>query len=355
MPSTFEERMVVMQENEERVAAHQGAPMDASVIGIVATVARRKRLVFVVASVVIAIGLVFALLKERTWTTNFSFLPTAEPDGGRAGLASLAGQFGLALPNPAGSARPPQFYADLLRSREILTPIAAESVVVADGRKLPISELLEIRGDDRALVLDKTILALQRDIIGSSVAARTTGVVSARVRTPDQAASARIAERLLEELNAFNIRSRSSSAGEERRFVSEQLEIARDSLRAAEERLKAFMLANRTTGSPNITFERDRLQRVVASRNTVVDGLNQAFNEARIREVRDTPVLALVDRPSPAVQHDARGRVVLMIGVAFGGLVVGVLVALLVDSMARPGPGGTRSLVQQLGDAWRGA
>ena len=56
--------------------------------------------------------------------------------------------------------------------------------------------------------------------------------------------------------------------------------------------------------------------------------LTQAYEDARIREVRDTPVIAVFETPSVAAVPQPRGRLKsTFVGLALGGL-VGVLLAL---------------------------
>ena len=78
-----------------------------------------------------SVGLVVALLRPATYTTSFAFFPQLGQDAGRAGLINLAGQLGLPIGAVQGPTQSPQFYADLLRTRTVLTPIAAETVTLS--------------------------------------------------------------------------------------------------------------------------------------------------------------------------------------------------------------------------------
>ena len=314
------------------------APDEVSPLRLVAVLLRERRLVVACASAGVVVAVTWALLKDRTYTTTFSFVPQTTQDQARGGLASIAGQLGAALGAGTGLSQPPQLYADLLVTRDVLVPIAEDSFVVQAGRpdRVPLPEFLRIRGDERPVVIEKTLRAIRRDVISSSVAARTTGIVSVEVRTRSPEVSFSIAKRLLEGVNQFNLVTRQSQAAEERRFTESRLAAARASLRAAEDRLEEFLRSNRRINdAPGLGFERDRLQRDVNLRQEVVSGLAQHYEDARIREVRDTPVITIIDRPALAAQPDAGGRLLILVGGTLAGVVLGLVAALLRDGWLR--------------------
>src|ERR1700682_3977966 len=65
------------------------------------------------------LALVAAGLEPATYAASASFIPQGA-DLGRTGLASIAGQFGVSIPTQNQSLSP-DFYSQLLRSRELLT------------------------------------------------------------------------------------------------------------------------------------------------------------------------------------------------------------------------------------------
>jgi uncharacterized protein involved in exopolysaccharide biosynthesis len=279
-----------------------------------ALVLRRRRLLIGSAVAGLVIGLLIALLSPAHYTTTFSFIPQTESDPGRSGLASLAGQFGVSLGSISGQASSPQLYADLLTSREILAPVALDSATV-EGRRVPIYSILRVKEDRPAERTIETIKRLRDEVISTSVATRTTGVVSVEVRTRSAAGSYAIAQGLLAGLTQFNVQTRQSQAGAERRFIEGRLAQAKQELSAREGRLSGFLESNRVvTNSPALQFQLERLRRDVTTMESLVESLTQQYEEARIREVRDTPVITLIDRPVAAVRSDPRGRLRILLG-----------------------------------------
>jgi uncharacterized protein involved in exopolysaccharide biosynthesis len=306
-----------------------------SVAWILAVLLVRRRFVIVLASVGFLLALVAALLKAPQYTSSFSFTPQSNQDPARSGLAALAGQFGMAA---GASSQPPQLYADLLTTRELLAPIARDSFQLSpnDRRKVPVSEFLGITGSDPRVVEERTTQKLKARVVSASAATRTTGVVGVTVRTESPVVSFEIAKRLIDGLNKFNVGTRKSQAGEERRFTESRLAEAKASLRAAEDALQYFLSGNRQIGnSPQLTFQRERLQREVTLQQQVVLGLAQQYEEARIREVRDTPVITVIERPILPAMPDPRGRVTLIILGTFVGLFLGVALVLMREGWDR--------------------
>jgi len=327
-----------------------------SLLWLAAVLVRERRVLMAVTAVGLVLSLVAALLRERSYTTAFSFLPQAGQDPSRAGLASLAGQFGISLGALSGAAEPPQLYADLLVTRGVLEPIARDSFAGAGdaARLVPLPDFLKIRGENMPIRIDKTLRKLRLQVISTTVATRTTGMVTVRVRTKSAAVSLAIAERLLQGLNTFNLITRQSQAREERRFTEGRLEEARTSLRSAEDVLQRFYQANREfTSSPALTFQRDRLQREVTLQQQVVASLAQQYEENRIREVRDTPVITVIEVPRQAARPDPGLRILIVFAGVVAGLFTGVLLVLVRDAWSRHRSTGHDPALAMLSTEWR--
>jgi uncharacterized protein involved in exopolysaccharide biosynthesis len=296
---------------------------------ILAVLLHRRRFVLMLTGLGLVLAATVSSLRPRTYTSSFTFTPQSSQDQSRSGLATLAGQFGLALPS---SAQNPQLYADLLETRGVLDPIVRDTFVTVPEtrRRLTLAEFFGIRGSDSRVVEELTIRRLRTRVIDASAATRTTGVIGVSVRTTSPDVSFEIAKRLLEGLNQFNLATRKSQAGEERRFIESRLQSAKAELRVAEDALQRFLATNRQfLNSSQLAFQQERLQRDVTLQQQVVTGLSQQYEDARIREVRDTPVITVIERPVLPAMADPRGRVVATILGAFVGFSLAVAWVLL--------------------------
>jgi uncharacterized protein involved in exopolysaccharide biosynthesis len=306
------------------------------------------------------LGALVAILGGRTYLASASFVPqSANAQQGR--LASLAGQFGVSVPLGDGAGESPAFYAELLRSREILRPIAMERwQFTGPGRGLAAGErragtlpaLLDLEGDGPELATVKAMEWLREKAIQVETG-RETGVVTVRVETPWAGLSHAIAEQLVALVNQFNLETRQSQAAAERQFIEERLAEAQDSLLSAEGRLETFLQGNRQfENSPELRFQHDRLQRQVARNQQMVTSLDQAYEEARVSEVRNTPVITLVESPELPLEPEPRGLVLkTVLGLLLGGM-LGLFLAFGRELLGRERAEGTETYTE-FSELWK--
>lgn len=289
------------------------------------------------------LALLFSLLRPAEYVATASFVPQGS-DSQVGRLATLAGRFGVAVPSSEAPGESLAFYAELLLSREILYEVAAERYDLTDGstasgdRKRVSStlpELLNIHEDTPELEIAEAIEWLRED----AVQIRTdveTGIVGLSVTSRRPELSHAIASQLVNLVNEFNLQTRQSRAAAERKFIEGRLTEGNHSLLAAEGRLEGFLQSNRQfQNSPELLFQHDRLQRRVVRAQEVVTSLSQAHEEARVSEVRNTPVITVVERPVPPLRRESRG-IPLMVALGFllGGT-VGVFSAFGSELMQR--------------------
>ncbi len=264
--------------------------------------------------------------RPSLYLASASFFPQVT-DASRSDLASLAGRFGLSVPGGTPSLSS-DFYTHLLRSSVLLQPIARDTFVVEEmgGQQIPFLDLFGIQGGT-TIRREEQGVTLLTGIVTASVI-RVTGVVELSVATKWPSVSLAITTALVNGVDEFNRETRQGRAAAEREFVEERLAVAGAELREAEDRLERFLISNRQfSSSPELTFERDRLQRDVSLHQQLFTSLTQAYEEVRIREVRDTPVITMIEPPSVPTLPDPRGRVKsVVVGFLVGG-VVGVLMA----------------------------
>jgi uncharacterized protein involved in exopolysaccharide biosynthesis len=200
-------------------------------------------------------------------------------------------------------------------------------------------DLLEIEEDTEPLRVEAAIDRLREDLV-SIQTGRETGILTVEVTTEWPELSRTIAERLLHEIQVFNLETRRSQAAAERGFVEALVDSARLALLEAEDSMQAFLdLNRRIDDSQELLFQRDRLQREITDRQTVYTGLRQAFDEARIAEVRDTPVITVLQSPFlPPGPDDRNLLLVVALGLVLGGM-LGVVMAFVVEAVRRPAPG----------------
>lgn len=281
------------------------------------------------------IGLAMGLIRPRQFLSTATFIPQGAETGVPAGLALAASQLGVRVPVTGGTWGPP-IYVELLRSRDLLEPIARDTLTVLEEgrRKIAVMDLL---GVDPSTVSEKRIEEAVRALMQviSASEDRKLGAVKLSVATRWPSVSFAVAERLVSGVNTFNLQTRKSQAAAERVFAETQAGEAEAALRAAEDRLQFFLQHNRSiAGSQELSFALDRLRRDVTLRQQVYSALVQNREEAKLREVRDTPVITVLEKPRLAIRGEARKSLQKAAVGTVAGAIFGMLIAFLSDGIA---------------------
>lgn len=305
---------------------------EVSLFGIASVLLKHTRFLSLAAVIGLAVGASFGLLSTRQYASSATFMPQSAADQSSiGGLALAASQFGVRMPSGGGTWGP-SVYVELIKSRGILVPIANDSVTVEEmqGRRIPLFELLEINESNLELRTERTVRALRRIVTASEN--KKLGSVQLTVTTPWPSVSYMLTKRILDDVNRFNLQSRQSQAKSERKFAEAQAEEAASALRQAEDRMKEFLEQNRVVGSPELQNARDRLQRNITINQQTYISLLQSLGEARLREVRDTPVIMVLEAPTMPVIGEARDSAAKGVIGAIVSSLLGVIAVLIIHA-----------------------
>ncbi|MEO8576300.1 MAG: hypothetical protein ABI556_06365 [Gemmatimonadales bacterium] len=306
---------------------------DISAVSLVNVILRHRWMILM-------LGLAFGLYSgaksvtsPKTYTTEFQFMPKGAR--GQSGLGGIAAQLGVTLGGASESS--PQLYSDLLETRSLLWPVAQKTYRIrgdSGERTGDLMTIFRIRSPRPAVVRARVINSL-KGAIKPTLAAKT-GVITTTVQTGNPELSLQIAQNLLEQVNVYNLTRRQEQAAAERGFVERQVDEKRSELRAAEQEMENFLESNRLwRSSPQLSLEYGRLQRVVDMRNQIYTSLLQSYETARIEEVRDLPVITVIEAPELPLDPDRRGGLRKTLVGVLVGLVIGALIAFFRDKMAR--------------------
>lgn len=312
---------------------NEPAENEASLVDVINVLLQQRRLLIVMPILSFALVIGITLLSPRTYTSRAAFMLQAS-ESTQNRLLGVAAQLGFVMPS-GESGTTPAFYEELLTSRATVSDVVrTKYAFTVDGVEMTgdLTELYEIDGESDTLRRESAIEELLEDI---SVSTRPeTGIVRLSVKAPWAPLAPQIADRMLERMSEFDLLTRQSQAGAERAFVEERLAAVRKELTAVEDALVRFLRDNRQFTAPELQFERDRLEREVAMRQEVYTGLAEAYERARIDEVRDTPVITIIEHPEVPPLPDRRRLILKGIAAIFLGLVLGVVIAFLRSAMA---------------------
>lgn len=311
---------------------------DVSLFDLLTPLVTRWRLIAGTAIGCGLVALLFLLLQRPTYTALTTFTPENSSSSGfmssLVGLAGLAGQLGLGSSSPSSVS--PDFFVKLAHSDEVLRSTLLREFTDPDSTALrrPLLDLLDVKGRSPEERIQRGVRVLRKRT--DAAADKTTGIVSLEVKLHSAALAAAVAKHMVELLNRFNLESRQSQSREQRRFSGERLAVAEQELRTAERAQLAFLQRNRQyLDSPLLAFEYNRLNRQVQLRQEVYQTLTKAHEEARIAEVRDTPVLTVIDSAVAPVKPSGPRRVLGTVVALIVGSVLGVLLAYAAAAWSR--------------------
>ncbi|HVF39480.1 MAG TPA: hypothetical protein VM939_06220 [Gemmatimonadaceae bacterium] len=269
----------------------------------------------------------------RYFTSEAQFMPKGAR--GQTQVGGLAAQLGITI-GGGDASQSAQFYLDLLESRPVLWKIAQDKYTVQGDSGVRSGNLIEIfrinhpRADVRR---SKVIESLEGAI--TAEVNRATGVIKVAVRSSRPELSQQIGTRLLDQINVLNLSRRQEQAAAERGFVERQVEEKRGELRQAEAELESFLERNRQyRTSPQLMIAYGRLQRDVDMRQQIYTSLLQSYETARIEEMRDLPVITVLEPPEVPIVADPRGGVRKTLLGGLVGLALGIIFAFARDKVA---------------------
>jgi uncharacterized protein involved in exopolysaccharide biosynthesis len=306
----------------------------------------RWRLLVVMPIVCGIIAGLITLVVPPTFTSTTTFVSASQRDitASLGAFANVATQLGVGIPsNPTTS---PQFYGDVLRSREIVNEVLQTRMPdPRSGRATDSVALVELYAKKKSTPAIRDDDGIARLLRASSVSVNPrTSIIELHVSSRYAATAAFTARRFVSALNRFNLETRQSEAHRRRQFVGDRLKEAQDSLSRAERAQQDFLLANRgdLRSSPTLDAQYERLQRQLQTYQDLYSGFRREFETARVDEVNDTPVITVIDTAAvPIKRSSPRMTLTILAGAMFGLLAaIGLLLTHgYFDKLRRQRPG----------------
>jgi tyrosine-protein kinase Etk/Wzc len=341
---------------------------DPTVNDLLQILRRRSRFIFgnVIALTLIALGV--SLILPKWYSARAVLLPPTEDDIGSSMAQFMPRGLGGAFRLPGQTTLADVFVAEL-KSRTLADRIVQRFDLV---RRYHVPDQ------------EKAVLALE-DHVRFKVGDEGTIAIVVEDRDPKTAAN--MANAYVEELDRFNLETRTTSAKRTRAFIDQRLTVVKHDLAAAEDGLRAYQQAHKLPamspsdksdadvganlmarkialevrlqvlrqslaessgevrrvreelaaidrqvgGLPQAGLEIIRLWREVKVQEQVFELLTAQLEEARIRETRDTPTVEVLDHATTPL-HKSRPKRWLVVAAGFlVGLAGSVTAALLLE------------------------
>lgn len=307
--------------------AEDGEPkFQFSLVWLVATLLRHGRLILISALALSSVDTARRLLAKPEYRTQTVFRAQRQEANRLTAALDLAQRLGFGR---GAHGTTPLHFKQVLESRSVLDSVGSRSYAIETEDGLDrryLADLVDIRASDEAIKQRRVRGWLRRAIFVETNL--QLGSVSIAVQTRWPHLSQGIAQQLVLEVDRFNVETRQTGSRAERMFIEKQLDSAFVNLRAAERALQEFKDTNRNFGdwSP-LTVERARLEEEVRQSRRLYGNLRLMYDEARVAEVRDTPVITVLQRPFLPIRPVSRG---LILGASSGFMAGGLAACMAV-------------------------
>lgn len=285
-------------------------PID--IVEILATLWGRRKLIGMVLVTTIVLSAIVSLTLPPYFKSTATIMPEKEK-GTLASLESLPSLAALAGVSVGGEVSLVKLYPTIIKSESVLRNVMYGKYKTEKFQdSVDLVRYWEITEKRPGSAFEDAIKQLRTNL-DVSVEAKTS-IVTISIETNERQLSADILNRTIYELNKFILTKRTTNASEQRKFIEGRLKEVKDDLSRSENALKEFRERNKQVRSPQLLLEQGRLERDVQINNTIYLELTKQYELAKIEEVKNMPVINVLDLARPAAYKGGpmRSLIVLM-------------------------------------------
>jgi len=291
----------------ESASGEKDEKLQINLLGLIRLLLLNKKLIAAFCLLVMVTAGVVAFVLPNKYQSTASILPTGQGDD-LSVLKQLTG-ISTAAYNPEENSS--LLFPVIIRSNLIKDAVLRRMYTIHENSQEEHLTLNDYFGDERP-----EILRARLDRITAIEVDKKTGVIKLAVETRYPELSQAVLTEVLEELEAFNLYRRHSSAREQVRYLERELADKGRELAAAEDSLEAYQSYNRnwtSTSDPEILKILRRLQRDVEIKSRTYTLLCEQYEIARLDERKDIPIVSVLDAPSLPTMKSSPQRLKLII------------------------------------------
>ena len=325
---------------------------------VVAFLKRSRRAMLIGAVIGGVTGILYAFSKPNEYTAQITVLPEIQSKGNVSlggSLGSLAGLAGIDVGSMASGtdAVRPELYPNVIQSIPFALTVLNQPVYAKDAGKIqPLASYLESKKKpglldwlpgtsneaDTSISQDPTakptILRLtkaqeagakqlQERVTGTFD--KKTGVLTITSTMPEPIVAATVADLSLTYLTEYVTSYRTEKARREVDFLNKQVALAKQRYQGAEYALSAYRDQNRSVFLNTAKIEEQRIQAEFLLAQDLYNTLSKQAEMAKIKVQEDTPVFKVLEPSRIPLKKSGPQRVMLILGLALGGLFVGII------------------------------
>ena len=271
----------------------------------------KKLFIFISTSVITIIAIIISLLLPESYKSTSIILPETDKSkvtvlGGFSDLASMAGIGG-------GDASPIRLYPTILKSTTVLKSVICNKYKT---KKYPDSVNLiqywAIKKNSTEAEIE-TALTLLRTGLDVSMETKSS-IITLTMETGEPQLTADIINNVTSELDKYMRTKRTTNASRQRMWIEARLGEVKQELAISENQIKEFREKNRSvSSSPLLLLEQDRLLREIQINATLYTELKKQFELIKIEEIKNLPIVNVMDVATPAVIKSKPRRSIIVI------------------------------------------
>ncbi len=272
---------------------------------------KRRKLIAIVTGAVTALSVAVSLILPAYYRSSATILPETQSGklsslGGLTDLAALAGV------NVGTEGSLVKLYPTIVKGEAVLRDVIYKKYRTQEySDSVNLIRYWDIKEDKPGGAYDAALRKL-RELLDVSMDIKTN-VLTISLETKEPQLSADIINSVVDELDKFILTKRMTSASEQRKFIEGRLSEVREDLGHSEDALRNFRERNVQVRSPQLLLEQGRLEREVQINTTIFVELKKQYELAKIEEVKNTPVVNVMDVARAAAKKDWPKRTVIVL------------------------------------------
>ncbi|MFC1620021.1 Wzz/FepE/Etk N-terminal domain-containing protein [Candidatus Neomarinimicrobiota bacterium] len=292
-----------------------------------------RRLILSITAATTLIGILYALLATPFYKASLSIYPATGQPGSLGQLQNLASTFGMNI----GGTEKTYNIPDVVKSRRVSKALLKHKwetdefetpgdlityweinktggfslnplnwIKAIFSRSDPSDEELARKWEDEALKKLSDLISVSED--------RNTSLIRISVLMEEPQLAADVANYIADAVTEYIHLESSFEASRNRQFIEERQTVVQGELERAENSLRDFRERNRQiVDSPDLQLEEGRLFRQVEMKQQVYITLQQQLELSRIEEVKQTPVIHVLDKAEAPIQKEIPKRKMIVI------------------------------------------
>ena len=314
-----------------------------NLIEVAKTVWNGKKLIVIITSFFILIGVVSALLSPVVFTSSTTFIPSSQEGSSGSSLSGVASLVGINLgAMSSGNEIPSSMYPQVSESVEFKRLMLEE--FIDEKKQVVFKNYLadyysfdnnsEFNNLNKSFVsqFENDLFNIINDILTISVNQKDGFVtISANMPESEYAAYAAINARNI--LQKIIINNKIKSAKQNLEFSEEQLKSKKIEFDEIQNKLGYFNDSNLNIVTSSIINEREKLEAEFQIINAVIVELSKQVEQNKLQVSKDTPVFSIIKEATMPVKKSSPNRTKMVLMFGFIGFVLSAVFVIIKDPL----------------------